>query len=234
MAWRREMSFVTAVPEMVTDAATSLANIGSTISTANAAAAAPTTGVLAAAGDEVSSAIATVFSQQASAFQALSAQGAAFHQQFVQAVGAAAGSYAAAEAANASLLGRPLIGNGAGLAAAAATPAAFADGPIGLGSQALAGAETFFNLAGESLSKAFQNLSAIQKQIANLISSGNFGNLGSYLNSILSNLVGVITNTVTGLTFGIVGIGFGAASLAIGFTLVPAALIVDAVIRGSL
>ncbi|ORV81710.1 hypothetical protein AWC11_24425 [Mycobacterium interjectum] len=125
------MSFVFAVPEVVTDAATSLQNLGSTIDAAHAAAALPTTGVLAAAEDEVSAAIAALFSQQGSAYQALSAQAAAFHTQLVQTLNAGAGAYAAAEAANAAplqsleqdalfvinaptnaLLGRPLIGNG--------------------------------------------------------------------------------------------------------------------------
>ena len=83
------MSFVIAAPEMVTSAATDLASIGSTISAANAAAAAPTTGVLAAAEDEVSAAIASLFSGHGQAFQALSAQAAAFHAQFVQTLNAA-------------------------------------------------------------------------------------------------------------------------------------------------
>ena len=56
------MSFVIAVPEFVASAATDLSNIGSTLTAANAVAAAPTTGVLAAAEDEVSAAIASVFS----------------------------------------------------------------------------------------------------------------------------------------------------------------------------
>ena len=126
------MSFVIAVPEAVTNAAANLASLGSTISTANAAAAAPTTGMLAAAGDEVSEAIAALFSQYASGYQALGAQAAAFHAELVRTLSAGAGAYAAAEAANAGplqtleqdvlgainaptnlLLGRPLIGNGA-------------------------------------------------------------------------------------------------------------------------
>ena len=125
------MSFVIAVPEYVTVAASDLANLASTISAANAAAAAPTSAVLAAGSDEVSAAVATVFGAHAQAYQALSAQAAAFHQQFVQLLNAGAGSYASAEAANATplqstqqdllaavngpteaLLGRPLIGNG--------------------------------------------------------------------------------------------------------------------------
>jgi hypothetical protein len=80
------MSFVIAVPEMVASAASDLAGIGSTIGEANAAAAAPTTGVLVAADDEESAAIAALFSGHAQDFQALSAQAAAFHAQFVQAL----------------------------------------------------------------------------------------------------------------------------------------------------
>ena len=127
------MSYVIAAPEMMTAAATDLANIGSTLSEANAAAAAPTTAVVAAAEDEVSAAIASLFSSHGQQFQALSAQAAAFHDQFVQTLNEAGGTYAATEAANASpladvvqgaqslavfspvkdLTGRPLIGNGA-------------------------------------------------------------------------------------------------------------------------
>lgn len=53
------MSYVLATPEMVAAAANNLAQIGSTLSAANAAALAPTTGVLAAGADEVSAAAAT-------------------------------------------------------------------------------------------------------------------------------------------------------------------------------
>jgi PE family len=98
------MSFVIAAPEMVASAASNLTSLGSMISEANAAAAGPTTGVVAAAGDEVSAGIASLFSSQARDFQALSAQAAAFHAQFVQALAGAGNSYAATEAANASLL----------------------------------------------------------------------------------------------------------------------------------
>src|SRR6516225_8662301 len=94
------MSFVIAAPEFVTAAASDLASLGSTISSANAAAATSTTGVLAAAEDEVSAAIAALFSAHGQGFQALSVRAAAFHDQFVQALTAGAGSYASAEAAN--------------------------------------------------------------------------------------------------------------------------------------
>lgn len=51
------MSFVVTIPEALAAVATDLAGIGSTIGTANAAAAVPTTTVLAAAADEVSAAM---------------------------------------------------------------------------------------------------------------------------------------------------------------------------------
>ncbi|SON62025.1 PE-PGRS family protein PE_PGRS26 [Mycobacterium simulans] len=120
------MSFVFAAPELMAATATDLASIGSTISAADAAAALPTSGVLAAGADEVSAAIAAIFGAHARGYQALSAQATAFHQEFVQALSTGAGAYVNAEAANVeqsllnainaptqALLGRPLIGNGA-------------------------------------------------------------------------------------------------------------------------
>ncbi len=126
------MSWVVAAPEYVSAAASDLANIGSAIGSANAAALVPTSGVLAAGADEVSATVASLFGAHAQAYQALSAQAAFFHQQFVQLMSGGATQYAGAEAANASplqtveqdvlglvnapsqlLTGRPLIGNGA-------------------------------------------------------------------------------------------------------------------------
>ena len=98
------MSYVIAAPEMLAAAAADVAGIGSSLSEANAAAATPTTGVLAAAEDEVSAAIAALFSAHSQGFQAVSAQAAAFHAQFVQTLKSSAGSYASAEAANLAAL----------------------------------------------------------------------------------------------------------------------------------
>ncbi|ORW07517.1 hypothetical protein AWC15_20015 [Mycobacterium lacus] len=108
-----------------------MADIGSSIRAANLVALAPTSTLMAAAGDEVSAAIASLFSGHAQEYQAIGARAAVFHEQFVQALSAASGAYAAAEAANASplqtlaenvlgvinaptnlVLGRPLIGDG--------------------------------------------------------------------------------------------------------------------------
>jgi hypothetical protein len=94
------MSSVTAAPELITTAATDVANIGSRLGAAHAAAAASTTGVLAAAEDEVSAAIAEVFSAHGEGFQALGSQAAAFHDQFTSNLLASAKSYLSTEAAN--------------------------------------------------------------------------------------------------------------------------------------
>ncbi|WP_085088466.1 PE family protein, partial [Mycobacterium gordonae] len=125
------MSYVVAVPELLAAAATNVAGIGAALDAANAAG--PATRVLAAGADEVSAAVAAAFGRNAAAYRLASAQIAVLHEQFVQALGAASGSYAAAEATNIATLlqrapqalldavnapaqaatGRPLIGNGA-------------------------------------------------------------------------------------------------------------------------
>ena len=99
------MSYVIAAPEVMAAAASDVANIGSTISAANTAAAAPTTGMLVAGADEVSAAIASLFSDYAQQYQALSARAAAFHAEFAQVLAAAGSAYTAAEAHAASTLG---------------------------------------------------------------------------------------------------------------------------------
>jgi hypothetical protein len=125
------MSYLIATPDVLTLAAAEAAGIGSSIKAANLSALAPTSTLMAAAADEVSEAIASLFSGHALDYQALSKQVTAFHEQFVLAVNAASGAYAAAEAVNAGplqpvvdgvldvinaptnlLLGRPLIGDG--------------------------------------------------------------------------------------------------------------------------
>lgn len=91
------MLYVVASPDLMTAAATNLAEIGSAISTANGAAALPTVEVVAAAADEVSTQIAALFGAHARSYQTLSTQAAAFHSRFVQALTTAAASYASVE-----------------------------------------------------------------------------------------------------------------------------------------
>jgi hypothetical protein len=99
------MSFVSTQPEALTAAAGTLQLIGSSVSGQNAAAAAPTTGVVPAAADEVSALTAAQFAAHAQLYQAVSAQAAAIHEMFVNTLGTSAGSYAATEAANAVAAG---------------------------------------------------------------------------------------------------------------------------------
>ena len=121
------MSFVSLLPGTVSEAAGTLQGIGSELSAASTAAAVPTTAIAAAAQDEVSIAIVGLFGNFGQDFQALSAEAQAFHDQFVGTLTAGMGQYLSAEAANVqqtllnavnapagALLGRPLIGVGAG------------------------------------------------------------------------------------------------------------------------
>ncbi len=120
------MSYMIAVPDMLSSAAGDLASIGSSINASTRAAAAATTRLLPAAADEVSAHIAALFSGHGEGYQAIARQMAAFHDQFTLALTSSAGAYASAEATNVeqqvlglinaptqALWGRPLIGNGA-------------------------------------------------------------------------------------------------------------------------
>ncbi|WP_373234821.1 PE family protein, partial [Mycobacterium marinum] len=131
------MSFVVVSAQELESAAALLAGVGSNVGAAGSAAAGPTAAVLGALGaDEVSAAVAELFGDHAQAYQVVSAQAAAFHQRFVVALAAAAGSYGRAESAGAAalqtvgadvlgavnaptmaVLGRPLIGDGVDAAA---------------------------------------------------------------------------------------------------------------------
>ena len=95
------MSFVTTDHEALSAAAANLTGLGSAGAAQNAAAAAPITGVVPAAADEVSALTAAQFAAHAQMYQAVSAQAEAIHEMFVSTLGTSAGSYAATEAANA-------------------------------------------------------------------------------------------------------------------------------------
>ena len=99
------MSFVSTQPEDLTAAAGNLQSIGSVVTAQNAAAAAPTTGVVPAAADEVSALTATQFAMHAQMYQAVSAQAAAVHETFVNTLATSGGSYTATESANAIAAG---------------------------------------------------------------------------------------------------------------------------------
>ena len=101
------MSYVLTTPEMLAAAATDVGNIGSAISTASSTAAGPTTGLLPAAEDDVSAAIAKLFGAYGQEYQAVVSQAAAFHSEFTQALAAAGNAYLEAESANSALMSGP-------------------------------------------------------------------------------------------------------------------------------
>ncbi len=98
------MTFVLVVPEIVQTAAADLAQIGSAVRDANAAAVIPTTELAAAGADEVSAAAAALFGAQARQFQAAAARAATHYEQLVRTMSATAASYAGAEAFGSTLL----------------------------------------------------------------------------------------------------------------------------------
>lgn len=98
------MANLITVPETLASTAADVQGIGSAINAAGANAAGQTTGVVAAAEDEVSAAIANLFGAYGRQYQATLAQAEAFHTEFTRALAAASSSYAQAEAANAALI----------------------------------------------------------------------------------------------------------------------------------
>src|SRR5947207_253737 len=98
------MSYVIATPAALAAASTNLSDIGEAIRAATAAAASPTTGIAAAAADEVSAAIARLFGTFGHQYQLASAQAAAANDEFVQAFQSGAAAYERIEFSNAGLL----------------------------------------------------------------------------------------------------------------------------------
>lgn len=98
------MSYLLTAPEALAAAATDVNGIAATIHAANAAAAGRTSGLLAAAGDEISAAVANLFNAYGDEYQAVVRQASLFQSDFTRALSSAAGAYAQAEALNGALL----------------------------------------------------------------------------------------------------------------------------------
>lgn len=99
------MSYLATQPQLMTAAAENLAGIQSAIAEASSAVAGPTTGLAAAAADEVSAAISNLFGAFGQDYQALIRQTEAYQSAFIQALNAGANAYSQAEAAAMSMLG---------------------------------------------------------------------------------------------------------------------------------
>ncbi|MDT5138311.1 MAG: hypothetical protein QOD58_2573 [Mycobacterium sp.] len=98
------MSYLLTAPESLAAAATDVNGIAAAMHAANAAAAGQTSGVLAAAEDEVSAAITALFNAHGQEYQAVVRRVSAFESGFTQALSAAAQTYTQAEAFNDALL----------------------------------------------------------------------------------------------------------------------------------
>jgi hypothetical protein len=96
------VTLLSIAPDIVAGASQDLENLGSELRSAHAAAAAQTTAVVAPAADEISAAFTELLSTHAQGFQALSAQAAAFHDEFVKSLSGGAAQYVSTEAANAA------------------------------------------------------------------------------------------------------------------------------------
>ncbi len=99
------MTYLTTQPELLSTVASDIDGIGSAITSANRAAAGPTSQLLAPAADDVSTAVTKLLGVYSQEYQAVAASAAAFHSRFTEALAAAGNAYAAAEDAAQSLLG---------------------------------------------------------------------------------------------------------------------------------
>lgn len=99
------MTSLTTQPQLLATAAADTAQIGYDISAAKAAVAGPTTGLVAAAEDEVSALTRTLFTAYAEEYQAVLGQATAFHDEFARLLATAGDAYAGAEAQAAGSLG---------------------------------------------------------------------------------------------------------------------------------
>ena len=78
------MEYLVTAPEILATTAADVGEIGSAITDANANAAGPTAGLVAAAKDEVSEAIAELFGGYGQQYQAVLTKAAAFHDDFAR------------------------------------------------------------------------------------------------------------------------------------------------------
>ena len=182
------MSFVITAPEIVTAAAGNLADTGSTLEEATAAAAGPTTSVAAAAADEVSIAFSQLFGTYRRQFQALSAQAAAFHDEFVGLLNSGAAAYLDIEIANAQQSLVNAVNAPAATGASIATNmVAAATDPILGGLSPILGGGTGGGILG-----------GLSPTLNGLISTISGGPLGSILNGAGQEIGAVVSALISG------------------------------------
>jgi hypothetical protein len=189
------MSFVIASPELVQGAAQDVAGIGSSLVQATSAAAGPTTGIVAAAEDEVSLALASLFGNVGHEFQAMSAQAQAFHAEFVSAMNASAAAYTSAEAAGQSLMS----------AAAAPAQTLFGGGAAMVTGQGAATVAQGIGSFGATVAAPYQQLVINTSNNLQAIGSTAISNPFPFLNQVASNQTGFAQTFGAGLVTSLQG-----------------------------
>jgi PE family len=209
------MSFVVAAPETMGAVAGDLAGIGSTLREATAAAAGQTTAITSAAADDVSLALSELFGAYGQQFQMLSAEAAAFHNEFVSVLNGGAAAYLSTEIAAQQAMTSANVAANSALGSFTASGAAAASDPIlggllggGSGSGLLGGllgAGTGAGLLGSldsGVSQLLGGFNSIGSQFAN--SFGALFNPSIFLSALptLSDLTGPINlgNLTPGLS----------------------------------
>jgi PE family len=220
-----DMSFVTAAPDLVEAAAQDLAGIRSSLMEASASVAAPTTGVVPAAADEVSAGVAALFGNFGKEFQAVSAQAQAFHAEFVNAMNAGAAAYVSTEAANAgqALLGavaapaQALLGGGAALTTGQATPALI-QGIESFGATVAAPYQALVINTNNNLAAINQTFMANPFPFLNQVASNQIGFTQTFGAGLATSLQGFPANVPANIQLAIQGaMTFNPAALAQGF-----------------
>jgi hypothetical protein len=103
------MAYVLTQPQVLATAAADVVAIGTTLDQAAVAVAGRTTGVAAAAADEVSEAVAKLFSAYGQQWRALLGGAAAFHGEFARALASSGNAYASTDAASVAALADPPV-----------------------------------------------------------------------------------------------------------------------------
>lgn len=230
-------------PDVVTTAAQDLAGIHSSLNEVTAAAAGPTTSVMAAAEDEISAGVAALFGAVGQEYQAVGAQAAAFHAQFVNLLNGTAAAYTGAEAANAAHivaneLNAPVLALSGGeasvqTAAAAVTGAGASGGGLFGPYQSFIG-NTIANIESLGTNWVTQTVPAVlhaatgyPQLIATALQSGNLASLVGVSGQIALGFAHVGQTIGAPLSLSVTSLNTSGASLALGIGL-PELLAFDA------
>lgn len=195
------MPFVIATPELLRGATQELAGIASSLAEATATASGATTGIAAAAQDEVSIAIASAFGKFGEEFRALNTRAHAFHAAFVNALNTGAGAYASAEITNArAVFGGSVLGNiGRAISGAdAARPSFGAAAATGAGVAAPTLAQGVADF-GAMVAAPYQALVETSSANARILWGATGQALGDLGNGVVTNLGLLVTNPAAAL-----------------------------------